>query len=466
MAETQLYLGLDLGTEYTQLSYYNMDTREPESVYHDEAKDTYMLPNILFYNPYDRRGGDSIPDCYKFADISGWCAGAKASARRFDEQGVIVDRLYQKTELGESVDIFSRSYKAGELLAKMLVLQIKQFTDRFPEFVIKKLTVTVADADSQIIEAMRSLRRMMQLTKEQFSVVSHLDSCLCYIFAQPETLRNNSVALYDFGAEGLDFYRIDMTRKYPLIISMDKEDYRKRLNRVKFARNFEDMDEAFAEIAKESLSQTFVSSAFLTGVGFMDDWMKQSASVLCQGRRVFVGQNIYTKGACFRALGGVYTEALDRYFIDTEYTVKTNIGINLMDDKRTFYPIVRGGEEWFNTRGRIEAFLDDSQRLQIVYQDILSEESWYETIEIHGLPKRPAKTTKISIEVEYTGAGKGAIIIRDVGFGELYPSTNKIYRKEFDIAAIKRKHAIKLQDVSQAAETAEGDTDELRREDI
>ena len=38
MADTQLYLGLDLGSEYTQLSYYNADTREPESVYHEEAK--------------------------------------------------------------------------------------------------------------------------------------------------------------------------------------------------------------------------------------------------------------------------------------------------------------------------------------------------------------------------------------------------------------------------------------------
>ena len=29
MADIQLYLGLDLGPEYTQLSYYNADKREP-----------------------------------------------------------------------------------------------------------------------------------------------------------------------------------------------------------------------------------------------------------------------------------------------------------------------------------------------------------------------------------------------------------------------------------------------------
>ena len=227
------------------------------------------------------------------------------------------------------------------------------------------------------------------------------------------------------------------------------------------------MDEAFADIVKECMSQVFISSVFLTGIGFADNWMKQSAAVLCQGRRVFVGQNIYTKGACYRSLGGVYTEALSRYFIDTEQTVKTNIGINLMDEKKTFWPIAYGGLEWFNTRGSIEVFLDNTRRIQIVYQDILTEEEWRETVEIYGLPARPKKTTKLSISVEYYGADKGAIVIRDLGFGSLYPTTNKIYRKEFDIGAIRRKHAEKLE----AARREEklrirmGDTEELRGED-
>lgn len=57
MSDTQLYLGLDLDPEYTQLSYYNVDTREPESVYHKEARDTYMLPNIMFYSAYNKKVG-------------------------------------------------------------------------------------------------------------------------------------------------------------------------------------------------------------------------------------------------------------------------------------------------------------------------------------------------------------------------------------------------------------------------
>lgn len=467
MADTQLYLGLDLGPEYTQLSYYNADTHEPESVYHKEAKDTYMLPNIMFYSAYHKRIGDTQGECYKFIDLSGWSVGAKASAYRFEDNGTVVDQIYEKTLRKEKIDVEGREYKASDLLVKMMVLHIKQFTDQIGGFTIKKLTVTVADTDPQIIQAVRGLRSALRLGHDQFNIVSHLDSGLCYIFAQPEPLRNNSVGLFDFGRNGLDFYRIDMTRKYPLIVTVEHTDYHDRINMRRFGRYHEDMDEAFADVVRESMAQVFVSSVYLTGVGFAENWMKQSATVLCRGRRVFVGQNIYTKGACYRSLGGIYTESLSRYFIDTEETVKTNIGINLMDEKNTFWPIAYGGLEWFNTRGKIEVFLDATRRIQIVYQDILTEEELRETVEIYGLPARPNKTTKLSIEVEYYGSDKGAIVIRDLGFGSLYPSTNKIYRKEFDIAAIKRKRAQKLEAERQAeiVRAAEGDTDELRSDD-
>ena len=463
MADTQLYLGLDLGPEYTQLSYYNADTREPESVYHEEAKDTYMLPNIMFYSAYHKRMGDNQNDCYKFIDLSGWCVGARASAYRFEDKGTVVDGIYESTLKNENIEVEGRGYKASDLMVKMLVLHIKQFTDTLGGFVIKRLTVTVADTDPRIIQAVRGLKTALRLSHDQFNIVSHLDSGLCYIFAQPEPLRNNSVGLFDFGRAGLDFYRIDMTRKYPLIVTTQHINYHDKMNLRRFGRYHEDMDETFADIVKECTEQVFISSVFLSGLGFSENWMKQSATVLCQGRRVFVGQNIYTKGACYRSLGGVYTESLSRYFIDTEQTVKTNIGINLMDEKNTFWPIVYGGLEWFNTRGRVVVFLDDTRRIQIVYQDILTEEEYIETIEIYGLPARPPKTTKLSIEVEYYGADKGAIVIRDMGFGNLYPTTNKIYRKEFDISEIKKKHAKKIE--HERIKAAEGDTEELIGED-
>ena len=70
----------------------------------------------------------------------------------------------------------------------------------------------------------------------------------------------------------------------------------------------------------------------------------------------------------------------------------------------------------------------------MVYRDRISKDSQREIIEVHGLPKRPPKTTKLSLEVELYDEKNGAIIIRDVGFGKIYPTTNKIYRREISWA--------------------------------
>ncbi|MGN0393931.1 MAG: DUF5716 family protein [Coprococcus sp.] len=433
MVERQLYLGLDLGPEYTQISCYNIDTGEPESVYHSEAKDTYLFPNILFYSDADRKTEEACekPGVY---DYPGWCSGAKASSRRFDEEGVLIDHIYQKVLMNESCEVDGRRYKAKELLIRLLVLHIKQFANELENFVIKKLVVTIADIDILIIKAVRELANVLNLSEDEFDIVSHLDSGLYYIFNQPESLRNNSVALFDFSNDGLDYYRVDITRnKTPEVVSVLHKDYRNEFNFATFGRNKEEMDEAFDEIVKKLMSETYISSVFLTGIGFAENWMKVSAATLCQGRRVFVGQNIYTKGACYRAVGGFYRESLGKYFIDTEYTVKSDIGISLLDSKDTFCPIVPGGDEWFNAKGKLNVFLNEANRLKLVYKNIITGKVKNEVIEIHGLPFRPPKTTKISLEVEFANAQKGAVIIRDVGFGDMFPTTNRIYRKEFEL---------------------------------
>ena len=98
-----------------------------------------------------------------------------------------------------------------------------------------------------------------------------------------------------------------------------------------------------------------------------------------------------------------------------------------------FHPIAIGGKEWYNMHGKAILFLDDTDKIDMVYRDKVTKDMQKEVIRIKGLPHRPPKTTKISLEVELFNATMGAIVIRDEGFGSIYPTTNKIYRKEFSV---------------------------------
>ena len=412
------YIGMDLCSDFTQVSYYNDIKREPESVSQLNNKETYLMPNILFYS----------------TDTEHWYVGGEASEARFNENGTVVDGIFENLENENPITVAGREYTYQELFIMMVKLHIDSFLYRYESVEVRKLVISVDEYSDRIFELLGTLYKEMGVDKDCIEITSHLDSGLYYIFNQPAELWNNSVALYDYSADGLNYYRVDISKnKDPKSITVIHEDYTSQMSLAKFGNDTYQMDVDFAKIAEYEGKKAYISAVFLTGVGFSNKWMKKSTNVLCQGRRVFVGQNIYTKGACYRAVGGEYGAFYDEYFIETKENVLADIGVTLDDEKDTFVPIIRGGRQWYNTHGELKVILDDTDRITLVYHNRKTDEEKREMVRIHGLPKRPNKTTKVSLEVEFESPNAGAVIIRDLGFGKLFPTTNKIYRKEFSI---------------------------------
>ena len=412
------YIGMDLCSDFTQLSYYNDIKREPESVSQLNNKETYLMPNILFYS----------------TDTEHWYVGGEASEARFSENGTVVDGIFENLSNDEVLTIAGKEYNYKELFKMMVKLHIDSFLYRYEAAEVKKLVISVDDYSPLIFQLLEGLHAELGIDKESVEITSHLDSGLYYIFNQPSELWNNSVALYDYSADGLNYYRIDISKnKDPKTINVIHEDYTSQMSLSKFGNDTYQMDLDFSKIAEYEGKKTYISAVFLTGVGFSNKWMKKSTNVLCQGRRVFVGQNIYTKGACYRAVGGEYKAFYDEFFVETKENVLSDIGITLDDEADTFVPIITGGKQWYNTHGKLNVILDDTDSITIIYRNHKTGEEKRETVRIHGLPKRPNKTTKVSLEVEFDSPHEGAVIVRDLGFGKLYPTTNKIYRKEFII---------------------------------
>ncbi len=412
------YIGMDLCSDFTQLSYYNDIKREPESVSQLNNKETYLMPNILFYS----------------TDTEHWYVGGEASEARFSENGTVVDGIFENLSSDEVLTIAGKEYNYKELFKMMVKLHIDSFLYRYEAAEVKKLVISVDDYSPLIFQLLEGLHAELGIDKESVEITSHLDSGLYYIFNQPSELWNNSVALYDYSADGLNYYRIDISKnKDPKTINVIHEDYTSQMSLSKFGNDTYQMDLDFSKIAEYEGKKAYISAVFLTGVGFSNKWMKKSTNVLCQGRRVFVGQNIYTKGACYRAVGGEYRAFYDDFFVETKENVLSDIGITLDDEADTFVPIITGGKQWYNTHGKLNVILDDTDSITIIYRNHKTGEEKRETVRIHGLPKRPNKTTKVSLEVEFDSPHEGAVIVRDLGFGKLYPTTNKIYRKEFII---------------------------------
>lgn len=417
MAEAY-YIGMDLCSDSTQISFYNDISREPETVNQLNNKETYMMPNILFYS-------NSTGD---------WYVGSEASEARFKEDGVVLDELYKNAKSEDVVEVGGTSYTYRQLFVMMLKMHVNSFLYRYEGATVKKLVITLPEYNKDIFRILKNFHKELGIPEENVEITSHLDSGLYYIFNQDSDLWINSVALFDYNADGLNYYRIDITRgKDPEIISVTHEDYTAQFNLALFGGDNILMDVTFAKIADHEMKKTYISSVFLTGLGFSEKWMNKSRNILCQGRRVFAGQNIYTKGACYKAVGGEYEEFYKKYFVETKENVIFDVGISSGDEEDEFIPIALGGRQWYNIHGKINVILDDTDMITLIYKSRRTEQEVRETVKLHGIPKRPNKTSKFSLEVEFEDPHRGAVIIRDVGFGKLFPTTNKIYRKEFEV---------------------------------
>lgn len=412
------YIGMDLCSDSTQISFYNDISREPETVNQLNNKETYMMPNILFFS---RETGD-------------WYVGSEASEARFKEDGVILDELYNNAKSEEIVDVDGMRYTYRQLFILMLKMHINSFLYRYEGATVKKLVITIPEYSRDLYKVLSNFYKELDIPEEAVEITSHLDSGLYYIFNQSSDLWINSVALFDYNADGLHYYRIDISRsKQPEVISVTHEDYSAQFNMALFGNDNLLMDATFSNIAEQEMKKTYISSVFLTGLGFSEKWMNKSRNILCQGRRVFAGQNIYTKGACYKAVGGEYEEFYRRFFIETKENVIFDVGISSGDEEDTFIPVALGGRQWYNIKGKINIILDDTDKITIIYRSRRTEQEIREVVKLHGIPKRPNKTSKFSVEVEFDDPHRGAVIIKDVGFGKLFPTTNKIYRKEFEV---------------------------------
>lgn len=415
----EIYIGLDLCKKNVQLSYFREDKQEPESIYQLNNSETYQLPNVMFYSVEEKK----------------WYVGNSVSSIRFQKEGVIVEDVVSNIDSVNHVIVDGASYTYEILLLIMLKTHIQDFIDRSEEYRLAGLTVTLETYHPVVYKVLGRLREELGLRKEAFYVMSHENAFYQYVMRQDDKLRTNSVAMFEYGTDGMDYYRLD--KKYQgrtQIYSIIHQDMKEEMPYAMLFQDVEELDKHFAELARARMKETYISTVFLTGPGFNDKWIEETTKVLCDGRRVFIGQNIYTKGACYHAKHGAYEEEKECVFV-SEGTIPFDIGVSVgeVEGRNKFYPIATGGKEWYNMNGKVTLFLDDTNRVEMIYCDKISKDFVKEIIEVHGLPKRPPKTTKLSLEVELYDGKTGAIIIRDVGFGKIYPTTNKIYRKDFAI---------------------------------
>jgi hypothetical protein len=163
--------------------------------------------------------------------------------------------------------------------------------------------------------------------------------------------------------------------------------------------------------------------------------MKESASVLCRGRRVFQGENLFSKGAAYSAL--LHTdrpaEIPESVFLSPD-ALRSNIGIEvLMREQVGYHVLLDAGVKWYNAEVEEDFILDTGREFNLVQTPVTGGEPRTLTVELDGLPERPDRATRLLVRMNCTASDRCRISVEDLGFGEFYPATHRIWSREIDL---------------------------------
>ena len=400
-------LGYDLNEKNCQISYYDENKEEPETL--EVSVDNYQIPLVLGY--------------YK----EHWVYGKEAKRLAAINEGCTITDLFNKAVHREKVRVGARNHDAVWLLAKFVSLTLEEFED------IKFITFTVPFTNIDMSKMMKGIGQHLGVPKEKVCVQDYKESFCHYMFYQPKELWQYESALFSCDAHEIRAY---MLRKLNAISGRGKDMFVK-VDEVANARMKEleaiypvlnvdkakDADERFKTFIQSVFEKKVVSSVYLTGEGFENNWYPNSLKVLCNGRRAFLGNNLYSKGACYTSI----RKCLDYdegpvYLDETKMTEQICLRMRV-NGQEGWYPIVSWGTHWYEADGQWDVILEDTSDIEIHVETLAGEELQVETVSLEGLPERRDYSLRIQIEAMFMDERTCKLTFKDVGFGEFFLSS-------------------------------------------
>ncbi|MDD3173256.1 MAG: DUF5716 family protein, partial [Herbinix sp.] len=287
----KLMVGYDLCEDFTQISCYSYKTMEPIPISVCEGEDYCPIPTVLCMKAETKQ--------WLFGDEAITCAGAGA--------GILVEHLLEKVQSEKEVELYGIKFTPIALLEKYIRKTLTLIKNYFPTEPITKLVITVRNSEPILVEKIYEVLASLGIEKDRAVVMSHAGVYLYYALSQDKSLWMNDVGLFDFDAEGLNFYQIRLNRRSkPMIAGLIKSNYSDDLNMdLLKPKNSNSISSnaayIFENIANTALYKQIITTLYFTGSGFSGGWADEVIKSLCVGRRVFFGQNLFTKGACYAA---------------------------------------------------------------------------------------------------------------------------------------------------------------------
>ena len=407
-------IGYELGKKHVQISYLKIGDKEPETFSTVAGQEQYNIP---------------------FALYNLWYIGKEALAKHEEMGGILLADLLENAYRQETTEVNLETYDSAALLALFVKRSLSYLSFVAPVEKQAAIMFTVETLNQKTVEVLREMVEYLQMPQVLIQFMGKEESFFYYNLHTDPSLWANRVYMYVMQENKLQSYQLYLNRQTkPVVTLIEKKEYEEfpmYENEEPTGEEKEVRDQIFLEYVTEDMEEKIVSTVYLIGDGFFGEWYQKSVRFLCGKRRVFLGNNLYSKGACFALLDKMEpTELSVSYVYLGTDKVKANVGMELIRQGAPSYlAILDGGSSWYDCKKEWDMVLEDENQIIFKITPLNKKNIRQEKIVLKGLPCGKNHLSRIHIEAYMENGSEMKVKIWDKGFGEFYSSTGQYWEE-------------------------------------
>lgn len=429
MADEKYILGFDLNDNLSQISYYELNSignNAPETVSSDADKERLGIPTVL-----SKRKG-----------VAQWEFGTAAIDAAREGKATLVNQLMSFAAAGAKLEIEGEAYDAAELLILFVRRTLNLLSMVMSPEQVECMIFTVESLEGRLVDVVEKIADAMPVPRQKIIIQTYEESMFYYVLHQPKDIWEYEVCVLDYSNSCLKMYEMWMNRRTsPIVSFVDKFEFpdikmpAQMMAEEESAEKSARLDESILRAVHDFFAGKSVGTVFLVGEGFEGGWCDKTLKYICIGRRVFQGRNLYSKGACYCGKDKIDPGWLnkDHVFLGRD-KLKFNLGIKMnVGGNEEYLAIADAGENWYDCGASYELVLGDTKSIPLIITPLDGKGTQELAIELTGLADRPPKASRQRLKVSFESEERLRVEVKDLGFGEFYPSTGKTWEKIIDL---------------------------------
>lgn len=410
----KIYVAYEFGKEDCLISLISPATgKEPILIPSVPGGDTTRIPLFLA----------------KKCGVEQWYYGQEAEEKVKQGQAVAAENFYEKAKQSKVIVLEEKEYQAELLLQMYLKKTFSLLLGYVSLEQVDCITFCVDKITESQVRLWKNMQQHIPFPKEKMRLISYSEGFAYYVMTQEESLWQRGVILLDYDGAWLEIKELVIHREtMPRVMEVVSLT----------ATELEPQDTICFSLLKKVLEGKRAGMIYLVGKGFAGEWYQESLKLLCQGRRVFRGQNLYGMGALH------YGEQRDRksnkeYLYLGEEQVKLNITLPaIWVTKEVEYEFVSGEQHWYEAEKSLEVLVGESKELIFHVTGLYGGETQIKLV-LNEFPVREERASRLRISVDFIDKETVRITGEDLGFGEIYPATEKVWKQEIRIQQLQEQ---------------------------